>query len=192
MNPERNRTGTVSEKLWFSKVLSFLFITAGIALLGYFGGTQAGLIETGNSAPDGFYKTERAQAELPADLTFPEIVPFEASEISSVKKWELAESTTYIIVIKGAEEQELMIRYTPGAQFIDQTDPDLPEAIKETSVEIEAAEVNGTAANYHETRYESFLSWQEEDTSVTISYRQGISDEKLGKDELIMVAGSFK
>jgi hypothetical protein len=188
----RNKTGTAGKKWWFSNILSFIFITVGFTLLVYFGVTQASMIDGVSSAKNGFYQTEMSRAELPADLPFPAMLPFEAVSISTEKTIKFTDNTTYIIAIKGADEQSMLVRYTPGAQFVDQTDPDLPETMKETTVDISAVKIKGNAGNYHEARYESILSWQEDDISVTISYHIGESDEMMGKEELITVAESFK
>jgi hypothetical protein len=188
----RNKTGTAGEKWWLPKVLTFIFITAGLTLLVYFGVTQAGKTDGVSSVKNGFHKTEMSNGEFPADLPFPEMLPFEAIEISPEKTNKFTDNTTYIVSIKGAEEKLIVVRYTPGTQFVDQTDPALPEEMKETSVDVKAVKVEGNAGNYHETKYESILSWQEDDYAVTISYHRGGSGEIVGKEELITVAESFK
>ncbi|MGF2617000.1 hypothetical protein FZC84_04000 [Rossellomorea vietnamensis] len=183
-------------KFWFAKTLSGVFIAACLSLFVFFGAANLGLIETenGDSVPSGFYKTDRDQLELPAELKFPEIIPFVMTEISLVENagMEAHSPAPYWIKIEGKEEQVLHLSYTPGARFVDQTDEDLPESIRETSVEIEALKVNGTVGNYHETRFSSILSWQEEDVSVTVSYEKGGSDKMIGSSELLAVAESFR
>lgn len=183
-------------KFWLAKTLSVVFIAASFSLLMFFGAAESGLIVRGNgeAAPSGFFKTERGQIELPSQLKFPEFVPFEVADTSPVEKIEMEAPSLspYWIKIEGMEEQVLHLRYTPGARFVDQTDENLPEAVRETSVEIEAVKVNGKVGNYHETRFSNILSWQEEDVSMTISYDRGGSDKMLGKSALILVAESLK
>jgi hypothetical protein len=183
------------KKFSFPQALSFVFIAACLSVFTYFGGTQLGMIDGGNTGSSGSLKTEISQAALgvPDDLGFPSHIPFEVSEITPFKKYSFGESTSfYRVVFLGEQDQKLKIDYSPGVQMVDQTDESLPEAVKETSVEIEAVKINGAIGNYHETRYESFLSWQDGNTSITITYEKGSSDKKAGKAEMAGVARSFQ
>ncbi|MGM0846086.1 MAG: hypothetical protein ACQEUT_14005 [Bacillota bacterium] len=193
---EVKSTHSGKRKFWFARFLSIIFISACLSLLVFFGAAESGLLVAGNGAavPSGFYTAERPQAQLPPQLKFPELVPFKVVEAYLVEesKEDAPYPMPHWLRLKGEKEQVLHLRYTPGAVFVDQTDENLPKAIKESSVEIQAVKVNGRAGNYHETGTSSFLSWQDGDVSVTISYERGSSDEKIGSFEMITIAESFK
>ncbi|WP_456274124.1 hypothetical protein [Bacillus sp. AK031] len=187
---------STSRKLPFPQALSFVFIAACLSLFTYFGGTQLGLMDGGNSASSGDFKNEISQAALgwPVNFGYPVKVPFEVAEIHPLKEYSFGDVRTpfYRLVITGVQDQEMIIEYSPGVQMVDQTDESLPEGVRETSVEIEAVKINGAIGNYHETTYESFLNWQDGDTAVTISYEKGSSEKMAGKEELTRVAQSFQ